>query len=190
MSAGGGGGGEAEEGGGALFAKNVFGESSVHGVDLNLTALMDILSNLLFFLLASFGATIIMNINASVPVQSTDKSDVAQTRQAVTLSVMVKKSSYEISASGTAQTADELLALKRDIPSQGDAPDYATFHGYLLEVKQRYPRSDTLILIPEGIRYELLIKTMDAAREHRVGEGVQRHNVPLFPTVVVSNLVK
>jgi len=31
---------------------------------------------------------------------------------------------------------------------------------------------------------------MDAAREHRVGEGVRRHNVPLFPTVVVSNLVK
>jgi hypothetical protein len=48
-----------------------------------------------------------------------------------------------------------------------------------------------MILIPrDSVRYELLIKTMDAAREHRVGEGVRRYNVPLFPTVVVSNLVK
>jgi len=184
------GGGDVEEGGSA-FGKNVFGDTGVQSVDLNLTALMDILSNLLFFLLASFGATIIMIINVSVPVQSTEKSDVAQTRQAVTLSVMIKKTGYEISASGTAQTADELLALKRDIPNQGEAPDYAAFHEYLLKVKESYPRSDTMILIPrDRTRYELLVKTMDAAREHRVGEGVRRHNVPLFPTVVVSNLVK
>jgi len=36
-------------------------------VQLNLTALMDILSNLLFFLLAAFGATIVMVINGTVP---------------------------------------------------------------------------------------------------------------------------
>jgi hypothetical protein len=36
---------------------NVFGEAPVPLVQLNLTALMDILSNLLFFLLAAFGAT-------------------------------------------------------------------------------------------------------------------------------------
>ena len=64
---GGGGGGEAEQSG---PRKNVFGETTSGNVDLNLTALMDILSNLLFFLLASFGATIVMAINGAVPVQS------------------------------------------------------------------------------------------------------------------------
>jgi len=72
-----GGGGE-EEGG--RSGSSVFGEEATQPVTLNLTALMDILSNLLFFLLACFGATIVMAINATVPVASSDKSDVAATR--------------------------------------------------------------------------------------------------------------
>ena len=43
----------ADDGGGKT---NVFGESTIEQVDLNLTALMDILSNLLFFLLAAYTA--------------------------------------------------------------------------------------------------------------------------------------
>ena len=68
----GGGGGEIEEEGGRGGA-NVFGEAPSAPVSLNLTALMDILSNLLFFLLAAFGATIVMAINAAVPVQSPEE---------------------------------------------------------------------------------------------------------------------
>jgi biopolymer transport protein ExbD len=115
---GGGGGGAAEEPSG-FGKKNVFGEEAAGGVELNLTALMDILSNLLFFLLASFGATIVMAINTTVPTQSPDKTDVADTKQSITLNVTVTKKQLEVSASGTQQEETELAALKKIIPHPG-----------------------------------------------------------------------
>jgi hypothetical protein len=48
-----------------------------------------------------------------------------------------------------------------------------------------------MILTPEvGVRYDLLIKAMDAARERKLAVGVTTQIVPLFPTVVVSTIVK
>src|ERR1044072_3242674 len=110
MSGGGGGGAEAQPTGGK---KNVFGESADGSVNLNLTALMDILSNLLFFLLASFGATIVMSINASVPVQSADKSDVADTKQSVTVNLKLGKTDIQVAAVGTVQKEEELAPFRK-----------------------------------------------------------------------------
>jgi biopolymer transport protein ExbD len=183
----GGGGGEVEEGGGG---GNVFGEEQLQGVELNLTALMDILSNLLFFLLAAFGATIVMGINATVPVQSTSSS-LADTSQSVTAGVTIAKDGLDISVVGTAQTQDELDKWRRKIPMKKGAYDYDAFAAYLLTIKQKYPKSDTMILTPDnGIDYGSMIQTMDAARETEVKvEGVT-HMIPVFPTVVVSTVIK
>jgi biopolymer transport protein ExbD len=170
---------------------NVFGEAPPPPVQLNLTALMDILSNLLFFLLASFGATIVMAINATVPVQSADKSDVADTNQTVTVNVKISRAGYEVTPMGMVQTEEQLAPLRRVIPNKGDQLDYKTFTKQLLAIKQRFPKSDTVILTPEpGISYDGLIRTMDAARESEVELSVERKTIPLFPTVVVSTVVK
>src|SRR5579863_5685937 len=97
------GGGDVVDEGGASKT-NVFGEEAAPPVTLNLTALMDILSNLLFFLLACFGATIVMGINATVPVQSADKSDVADTKQTVTAGVGLSRAGFDVSLAGSAQS--------------------------------------------------------------------------------------
>ena len=94
----------------------MFGEESEASVTLNLTALMDILSNLLFFLLAAFGTTIVMGINATVPVQSPDKSSVADTKQTVTAGVSLGKDGFDVSLVGTAQSEAELDRWRRKIP--------------------------------------------------------------------------
>ena len=192
MSGGGGGGAAPEEGGGGFGeGGNVFGEAAAPEVELNLTALMDILSNLLFFLLASFGATIIMAINTTVPTQSADKSDVADTSQSVTVNVSVSKTKFSVSATGTQQTEADLAPLSIAIQNQGDNPDYAALKDHLYAIKQKYPRSDTMILTPDaGIRYDTLIKTMDAAREKVVTVSGTPQTLPLFPSVVISTLVK
>ena len=170
---------------------NVFGEAPVALVQLNLTALMDILSNLLFFLLAAFGATIVMVINGTVPVQSADESGVADTKRVVTVNVSLRKEGFSVSALGTAFTQEELDRLGREIPLRGKNHDLATLASCLKGIKQQFPKSDTVILTPEpGLRYELLVRTMDAAREYEVKEGVAMRSVALFPTVVVSTLVK
>jgi len=170
---------------------NVFGEAPVAPVQLNLTALMDILSNLLFFLLAAFGATIVMVINGTVPVQSADESSVADVKRAVTINVALKKDGFSVSALGTAFSQDELDKMGRTIPLRKGTHDFATLTSHLKGIKDQFPKSDTVILTPEpGLHYELLVRTMDAAREYETKEGLAMRNVALFPTVVVSTLVK
>ncbi len=169
----------------------VFGEESVAPVALNLTALMDILSNLLFFLLAAFGTTIVMGINATVPVQSQDKSNVADTKQSVTAGVSVAKDGFDVSIVGTAQAQEDLDRWRRKIPPRDGNPDYEALKALLLSIKQAYPRSDTMILTPEpGISYEIMVNTMDTARESEVLVGGIMRSVGLFPTVVISTVIR
>jgi biopolymer transport protein ExbD len=182
----GGGGGEVEEEGGG----NVFGEESSAPVELNLTALMDILSNLLFFLLAAFGATIVMGINATVPVQSSSSS-LADTSQTVTAAVSVGTNGFDVSVMGSAQTPEALDKWRKRIPLREGIPDYEALTTHLLAIKQEYPKSDTMILTPEtGIDYGAMIRTMDAARETQVKVAGATHVIPVFPTVVVSTIIK
>lgn len=168
--------------------KNVFGETMPQGVELNLTALMDILSNLLFFLLASFGATIVMSINATVPVQSADKSDVADQKQQVTVNLKLTKDAVEVEAAGTAQSEAELLPYKSTIPHKAGVPDGDALAAHLKKIKEAYPKSDTVLLTPDGgLPYSSMIRVMDAAREIPVAGGAP---YKLFPTVVVSTVIK
>jgi biopolymer transport protein ExbD len=185
------GGGDPGEEEAAGSRTNVFGEAPVPLVQLNLTALMDILSNLLFFLLAAFGATIVMVINGTVPVQSAEDSDVADMKRAVTVNVSINKEGFRVAALGTAFSQEELDAMARQIPLHGPAHDFARLTRELRGIKQHYPKSDTVILTPEtGVKYEVLVRTMDAAREYEAKQGNTMHSFGLFPTVVVSTVVK
>src|SRR5262249_36352446 len=138
-----GGGGPADESGPRT---NVFGEVAPPHVELNLTALMDILSNLLFFLLASFGATIVMSINGPAPVQSAEKSDVADAADQVTVNVNLATDRIELAAAGSAQTEEQLERWKKSIPHVGGQPDYAAMAAQLKAIKGAYPKSDTILL--------------------------------------------
>jgi biopolymer transport protein ExbD len=183
-----GGGGDIQDEGGS--GTNVFGEEPSHGVELNLTALMDILSNLLFFLLACFGATIVMGINATVPVQS-NKSDVADSSQTVTVGVGLGKNGFDVTAIGAAQTQADLDKWRKKIPLKDGDPDYQALAQHLVAIKQQYPKSDTMILTPEdGMSYASMIKTMDVARESEVELAGLKRSIPVFPTVVVATVVK
>jgi biopolymer transport protein ExbD len=177
----GGGGAPTEEAG---PRRNVFGEAVPGVVDLNLTALMDILSNLLFFLLASFGATIVMTINVSVPVQTEGKSDVAEGADAVTVNLKLTKETVEVSAAGEGHTDAELAALHGIVPNVAGKPDFPSVTERLAQIKKGFPKSDTAILTPDpGLPYEWIVRLMDAARETTA-------HAALFPTVVVSTVVK
>ncbi len=177
-----------DEGGGGK--KNSFGEQP-ESVELNLTALMDILSNLLFFLLASFGATVVMGINVTVPAQSSDSSSVADTGESVTVNLKIEKDNLEITTMGSAQNESDMNNWYRKIPNVGDGIDKVTLGDQLFALKTKYPKSDTVILLPEvGVRYAAMVAVMDAVRERRVSADGQPHMLPLFPTVVISTIVK
>jgi biopolymer transport protein ExbD len=182
---------EASDDEGQRLGRNIFGEESAAAVTLNLTALMDILSNLLFFLLACFGTTIVMGINATVPLQSPHDSSLADTKQSVTAHVSVEKDGLDVTLVGSAQTPEELDRWHKTISVRDGTYDYRAFTATLLSIKKTYPRSDTMILTPEaGITYETMVATMDAARETEVTLSGSIRRLSLFPTVVISTVVK
>ncbi len=172
-------------------------------IDLNLTALMDILSNLLFFLLASFGAAVISVVSASVPVASSEESDVAKSDDAITMTVAIDGHGYRLSAGSESLPPEALEPLKAKIPRTASRPadalpgspnelDFAMLNQALLRVKSAYPKSETVILVPDpAILYDEVVQTMDACRERVEKDARGRISKRLlFGKVVVSTTVQ
>lgn len=178
-------------------------DDEIGPIDLNLTALMDILSNILFFLLASFGAAVISVVSASVPVASTGDSDVAKTTDEVNMTVNIRRDGYHVTAGSETLDANELAGMKIDIPRLNHKPkdspkaplnelDYNRLTAQLAAVKAKYPKSETVILVPEpAIQYDEVVQTMDASREliQKDAAGHATHKL-LFGKVVVSTTIQ
>lgn len=167
-----------------MFGSEGSGEINV---DLNLTPLMDVMSNILFFLLASFGAAILSFINVAVPVQSDGEPTPMKTDQ-VTVNLQITPGEYRVNCSNDELPPEKLQELKRTIPRLADGSyDFATLNRTLYEIKLKYPSSETAIMVPDGtVLYDSMIRTMDAVRDIRVDGKRFR----LFPKMVVADLVK
>jgi biopolymer transport protein ExbD len=73
------------------------------------------------------------------------------------------------------------------IPLKGNEYDYDELHKKLWEIKQQvqgqYPDEENIIIAAaQDIRYEVIVKTMDASRSHR--EGLRTYL--MFPSVALS----
>lgn len=175
--------------------RSVFGVSSggsdvdEFAVDLNLTPLMDVMSNILFFLLAGFGAAIISFLAATVPVQSdSDAPPDAPRTDKVTVNLQIATEGYKISISNDRLPAEELTAAKQLIAKGGAAYDNAGLSRALLGIKQKYPASDTIMIVPsDSTVYEEIVAAMDASKDMKQQEGPR---VRLFPKAVIADLVK
>jgi biopolymer transport protein ExbD len=160
-------------------------------VNLNVTPMIDVLTTLLFFLLLSFGAVIVALINASVPALSegTDAPEITKTKVTMTLTITDK--GFFVTGSNDALTDDELNKLKKSIPLGKDGYDYQGLNDFLLDTKQRYKDSDSIVIIPDAeIPYEVLVKSMDFSREKETVVDGKPVRTPLFPAPVISTLVK
>lgn len=173
-------------------------------IDLNLTALMDILSNILFFLLASFGAAVISVVSASVPVSSADEDDGAKTDDSVTMTVAINSNGYRLTGSSETLSPEQIEGLKVTLPRTGKLPkdnpkgnklnelDFEKLTAMLARVKGAYPKSESVIIVPEPtILYDEVVQTMDACREkvEKDAHGKQTKKL-LFGKVVVSTTIQ
>ncbi|HVO31687.1 MAG TPA: biopolymer transporter ExbD, partial [bacterium] len=179
------------------------GDDEIGPLELNLTALMDILSNILFFLLASFGAAVISVVSASVPVASTGDSDVAKTTDEVNMTVNIRRDGFHVTAGSETLDPSVLGTMKIDIPRTAHKPkespkallnelDFDKLTAHLAMVKSKYPKSETVILVPEpAIQYDEVVGAMDAARElaSKDANGHVQKRL-LFGKVVVSTTIQ
>lgn len=164
-------------------------ESEISQVDLNLTPLMDVMSNILFFLLASVGASIVALLPASLPTRSDDAAGAEPPVNQVMMTVQITKDGFKASGANERLSAADLAALRFTL-RKGDAEwsmPYDELTRKMTEIKDKYKASDTVILLPEKeVPYEVIVKTMDATR----GKGREEERLNLFPKVVISDLVK
>ena len=149
--------------------------------EINMVPIMNMFMVLIPFLLMSASFFHIKAINTSVPVLAEGGGeDAAEKQIAVTIVVKLETNGIRTSALSQDLSERDLAALDDEFSfNSDDEITYAAFSEYLQSIKKRYPKSDTLILIPEDdILYDTIIQTMDVAR--KTDENT------LFPNVVLS----
>jgi biopolymer transport protein ExbD len=150
----------------------------------NLVPIMNMFLVIIPFLLMSASFYTIKAVNTSIPVLSSG-ADTAGENSIVSLTVVaeIKKESIKLSAMSDKLTDKELEQFKTEYPVDSNSSypmDKLSMH--LQMIKMKYPKSETLILIPDSsIDYETIIRAMDTAR--KAGE------VTFFPNVVLSGSV-
>ena len=158
-------------------------------VAIDMVPVMNMFLVLIPFLLMSSSFLHLKAINTSVPVRAEtvennqlDKKD----RQEIKIRAIVRISDSEITltASSYELQESELKRLDSSIKRKGKNEQQSLIELSLAlqVIKLKYPKSDTLILMPaDNIIYETITKAMDAARY--IGEA------KLFPNVVISGEV-
>ncbi|HCF61012.1 MAG TPA: biopolymer transporter ExbD [Myxococcales bacterium] len=150
--------------------------------DLNLVPYLDILMNLIIFMLLSMTGLVsygVLNVSspkyASGGAASSEGED--PTKPKLLLTVLVSERGFFIAGAGTVlggeggEQAGEPPADdqgKPTIPRGADGSyDYATLTAKMLEIKKAFPEESKVILGADpAVPYETLVATMDACREH------------------------
>jgi biopolymer transport protein ExbD len=159
----------------------------------DLTALMDVLSNIIFFLMASFGAAVVAGLPASVPtISESGENDTATEMDKVTATVQVKSNGeLDVTVANNEMLPEELKPYAKKIPGKEGAIDAPALTAHLFGVKEKFRKSKDIIIVPaDDVTYEMLIAVMDASREKRELLNGQWVYPELFPAVTVTSLVK
>jgi biopolymer transport protein ExbD len=162
--------------------------------ELNLAALIDIFSTMLFFLMTTVTFMSLKTLNASVPALS--KGDV-NTDDGVNVSVRITGEGYVFQASGQpADSSQKELEVTVEIPrTKGLLDSEARWDAKKLteecwKVKKVAPEVKNVMIFPEpDIPFDAVVLTMDATREMpSIIDPSKR--VPLFTRPVLSELIK
>jgi len=156
--------------------------------EVDLAALVDVLSNMLFFLLATVTFLQLKTLNAAVPALSTGP---VSTGKAVDVSVEIHPTGFALKASGDpADKSQGSLQVQLDIPRTGDGKlDTKALTAALWDIKKKAPETKNIMIFPEqGTQFEEIVQTMDASREMKSILDSKK-KVPLFTRPVLSELV-
>jgi biopolymer transport protein ExbD len=169
------------------------GGASDEATRFDLTALMDILSNIIFFLMASFGAAVVAGLPASVPtISESGENDTATEENKITLTVMVKANGQlDVSVANNQMTPEQLAPYTKKFAPVSGAPDLKGLSDHLWAIKDKFRQSKDMVLVPEDdVTYEMIVDVMDASRERHEMRNGKPFKPQMFPGVTVSSLVK
>jgi hypothetical protein len=140
------------------------------------------------FLLMSASFFHLSIVSASIPTIAEDDTVFQLSDKSVNMTIQIKKNGYKVSGGSEKITDAEIKALKSFIPKQGKDYNVATLSKTLYRIKTKYPRSESVVIVPEkDINFQVIIATMDATREIEVAAGKRE---PLFPASVLSSMIQ
>lgn len=166
-----------------------------HAGELNLVPYLDVVTNLVMFMLLSMTGLISLGVvNVSAPRVGDEPAAAraqAPDQPRLLLTVAISRKGFYVAGAGgvLGRAADQAAVDATQPPTIALKPDggydYAALTEKMKLVKDRYPDETSLILSADAdVPYEVLIRTMDACREIRGAEGRR----PLFFDVSLSIL--
>ena len=165
-----------------------------HVGELNIVPYLDIVVNLVMFMLLSMTGLISLGVlNVSTPkIGGAAATQAEQAEQPkLLLTVAIGKQGFYIAGAGGVIGADAAspdVGRPPTIPLRDGKYDYAALTEQLRQIKEKYPTETAVILSADmDVVYDILIQTMDACREVKVTkpDGTSEHK-PLFFDVSLS----
>ncbi|MCB0272555.1 MAG: biopolymer transporter ExbD [Bdellovibrionales bacterium] len=156
------------------------------GQELNLVPYMDIMVNLVLFMLVNIVSFLSFTIlNASIPQLNTNPSKAQAQAQGEELLLVLRVNPngflVEPTVTGGSPIAKKSIPKVVDETTKKKVFDVATLNGFLVDLKKRFPKEAKILIISQSdIEYENIIHTMDAVRETTPGTE------DLFPEVTLS----
>ncbi|MDX2020595.1 MAG: biopolymer transporter ExbD [Deltaproteobacteria bacterium] len=142
--------------------------------ELNLVPYMDIVTNIIIFLLASVVNSIALgNVNVSLPTIGSGGGAAQEEpeKPPLNLTITAGAKGFIIAASG---------GVMPIIPKKGEIYDYKGLTTKLMEIKKEFPdETKATFNADAGTEYRIVVETLDAMREDT------NHNL-MFPDVVFS----
>ena len=159
-----------------LFSKRKLRLEEVEAGELNIVPYLDILMNLIIFMLLSMtGLALFGTLNVNAPNYGGATATASEANAPkLLLSVLISDKGFFVAGTGAVlgQQADGQAPSSSTegaptIPRKGDGSlDFATLNAKMIEIKAAFPNETRVIIGAEGnIPYESLIQTMDAIRE-------------------------
>lgn len=145
--------------------------------ELNIVPYLDIMMNLIMFMLlsmtglASFG---VLNVAAPKygPGASAAQPEQSEAKKPLMLTVLISEKGFFVAGTGAVLPGEAAPAT----PGEGQPTiarlasgeyDYAALTSKMTQIKQAFPDESKIILAADAkVPYSVLVKTMDACREH------------------------
>ena len=148
-------------------------EAEDEGGEINLVPYLDIVVNVIMFLLATITQVVALgNINVSSPgyadatpaaaAQASDQED----KPKLNLNVTVSDTGFIIAGSGGVLYENDVPGKLPTIPKRAGDYDFTRLTDTMSKLKAAFPDENVAILgANSGIPYETVVRTMDAVRE-------------------------
>ena len=158
--------------------RDQFEEAEEETGEINLVPYMDIVTNIIIFLLASvFNQVPLGNINVSSPTFGSGSGEGTPEKPALNLTVTVGETGFTLAGSGG------VMPPIPKLPS-GDY-DYAALTVKLTEIKKQFSdETKSTFNADAATPYETVVKTLDAMRTYK--EEKDGNDKELFPDIVFA----